>query len=145
MTLALAHAGLAVPDLARAVEWYGRALGCAVVHGPVTVPGDSGQARDVLGEGVGDFRQAHVRTPGGLVLELFEFAAPARYAGLFHLCLVAPDIEARAAAVVAAGGRRTSRIWPHRPGAESGLCYCADPFGTIVELSTHADAEVYGW
>jgi catechol 2,3-dioxygenase-like lactoylglutathione lyase family enzyme len=144
VSLALAHAGLAVPDLARAVEWYGRALGCTVMHGPVRVPGHDAQVRDVLGKDVGDFRQAHLRTPGGLVLELFELGAPARYEGLFHLCLLAPDIALRAEAIVEAGGRRTSRLWPHRPGAASRLCYCADPFGNVIELSTHADAEVYG-
>lgn len=142
MSLALAHVGVSVPDLDRALAWYAAALGCTVMHGPVTVRAGR-QVRDVLGEHVGDFRQAHVRTPGGLVLELFEFAAPGRYDGFFHVCLLEPELEARAAALAAAGGRRLSAVWPHRPGAPSRLCYCADPFGNRIELSTHADEEVY--
>lgn len=142
MSLAVAHVGAVVGDLDRALRFYGAAFGCTALQGPIAVPAGD-QVRDVLGPGVGDFRQAHVRTPGGAIVELFEFARPVAYAGFFHICLLEPDIERRAALIAEAGGRRLSRIWPHRPGGDSLLCYCADPFGNRIELSTHHDEDIY--
>jgi catechol 2,3-dioxygenase-like lactoylglutathione lyase family enzyme len=146
----LAHIGIAVADLDIAIDFYGAALGWELWRGPVSV--DTGpQERDVLGRGVRRFRQAHlVSTAGGPLLELFEFVAPSRplpgdrwSPGPFHLCVVDPRPGARVAAIERAGGHRLSAIWPHRPSAATALCYCAAPDGHVIEVASHADAEVY--
>jgi catechol 2,3-dioxygenase-like lactoylglutathione lyase family enzyme len=148
----VAHVGIAVDDLALATDFYVGALGWRLRRGPAEVRGGGAlgpQVRDVLGAGVDRFRQVHLEA-AGMAIELFEFGrAPApgdRWRpGIFHLCVADPQLEARAARMVAAGGRRLSRVWPHAPGAASRLCYCADPSGVVIELSTHRDADVYGW
>jgi len=67
------------------------------------------------------FRQAHLLAGNGVALELFELVErPAEppdgftywRVGIFHLCLLASDIEALAAVISGSGGRvRTSTIW----------------------------------
>lgn len=146
----LAHVGVAVDDLDVAIDFYVSALGWTLWRGPVTVEAGA-QERDVLGRGVRRFRQAHVATgTGGPLLELFEFIAPRRplpgdrwSPGPFHLCVVDPRAGARAAAIERAGGSRLSALWPHRPGGDTALCYCAAPDGHLIEVATHADVEVY--
>jgi catechol 2,3-dioxygenase-like lactoylglutathione lyase family enzyme len=147
----LAHLGVAVEDLDATVRFYRSALGWDLWRGPLTI--DAGpQERDVLGPHVRRFRQAHLAPPGGApLLELFEFLSPRRplggdrwRAGIFHLCVVDADAVGRVEAIERAGGRRLSSLWPHRPGAASALCYCAAPDGQLIEVATHADAEVYG-
>jgi catechol 2,3-dioxygenase-like lactoylglutathione lyase family enzyme len=146
----LAHVGVAVADLDVALDFYSSALGWTVWRGPVTVEAGA-QERDVLGRGVRRFRQAHVAPGAGRpLLELFEFVAPRRplpgdrwSPGPFHLCVVDPRADARVAAIERAGGRRLSDLWPHRPGSGTALCYCAAPDGHLIEVATHADAEIY--
>jgi catechol-2,3-dioxygenase len=94
-------------------------------------------AADVLG--AGSFRQAHLTGANGVALELFEFERPAPgRSGIFHVCLVPPNLERTAARIAASGGRRTSRIWQLFPGEPHRTCYCEDPFGNTIELYSHS-------
>lgn len=142
---AVAHVGLAVPDLERAVSWYAGVLGFEPLGGPVTVRPDDGHAgavaADVLGPGA--FRQAHLTGANGVGLELFEFQEASRWTGLFHFCVTMPDVRRAAERVACAGGRRTSRVWPIFPGEPFLTCYCADPFGNTVELYSHSHERTY--
>jgi catechol 2,3-dioxygenase-like lactoylglutathione lyase family enzyme len=147
MTL-LTHVGIGVPELEPALSWYSDVLDLEAL-GPTTAvreqEGHAGVvAADVLGPGFGSFRQAHLVGANGVGLELFEFEEPqARRRGIFHLCVVAPDVAATADRIAAHGGRRTSQVWPIFEGEPYLTCYCEDPFGNVVELYSHTHERVY--
>jgi catechol 2,3-dioxygenase-like lactoylglutathione lyase family enzyme len=144
----IAHIGLAVPDLDRAVRWYTTVLGFEPIGATVEVREGQGHAgavaRDVFGPGFQSFCQAHLAGANGVAIELFEFAqAPAR-TGLFHFCVVAPEIDRVAARIASSGGRLlTSRVWEIFAGEPYRTCYCEDPFGTVVELYSHSHERTY--
>jgi catechol 2,3-dioxygenase-like lactoylglutathione lyase family enzyme len=143
---AITHVGLAVPDLDRAAGWYSGALGLEQLGPCTTVSAGEGHAgaiaADVLGPG--SFRQAHMTSANGVALELFEFAeTQSRRSGIFHICVVPPNLDRAAARIAAAGGRRTSRIWPIFPDAPYRMCYCEDPFGNTIELYSHSHERTY--
>jgi catechol 2,3-dioxygenase-like lactoylglutathione lyase family enzyme len=137
---AVAHVGVTVADLDRAVRWYGDVLGLEPIAPVVEVRAGDGHggavAADVFGPGFDRFRQAHVAGANGVAMELFEFEAPPDdwRAGIFHVCFAVGDVEAVAARV----GRRTSRVWELFPGEPYRTCYCEDPFGNPIELYSHS-------
>jgi catechol 2,3-dioxygenase-like lactoylglutathione lyase family enzyme len=156
MTSPLGHIGLTVPDLDAAVRWYADTFGFELIMGPVEVTVDNpriaDQLREVFGRDV-RFRQAHMVMGNGVALELFEFDEPetrgsGRFdywnVGLFHICMVDPDIETLAMRIEAAGGRRRTPVREIFPGEPYRFCYCEDPYGNIVELATHPHAEAFG-
>ncbi|MGH3994698.1 MAG: VOC family protein, partial [Pseudonocardiaceae bacterium] len=123
---ALAHVGITVDDLDRAIAWYTDVIGLRLVAGPFEVrashPGVGAQASDVFGDAFQAFRQAHLMTANGVALEMFEFLEPRTERppdsfaywriGLSHLCLIDPDIDGLVREIEGSGGRRrTSRIW----------------------------------
>jgi catechol 2,3-dioxygenase-like lactoylglutathione lyase family enzyme len=135
------HVGLSVPDLDAATRWYADALGLRLAAEPACLRADASalgrQVADVLGPDI-SVRQAHMLARGGVALELFEFRGAPRWPlGLFHVCFVDPDIEAAVARVRATGGRARSGRWPIGGSGPGTMCYCADPFGNVVELATH--------
>jgi catechol 2,3-dioxygenase-like lactoylglutathione lyase family enzyme len=145
---AIAHVGITVPRLDPAVRWYGEVIGLEPL-GPTTIvragEGHAGVvAADVLGSGVGSFRQAHLAGANGVAVELFEFDQPrVRHDGIFHVCVVTRDVAGTADRIEANGGRRTSRIWPIFQGEPYLTCYCEDPFGNLLELYSHSHERVY--
>ena len=144
---AITHVGLAVPDLDGAVGWYSDVLGFEPLGGSTSVRAHEGYAgvvaADVLGGDFGCFRQAHVAGANGVALELFEFEGTRRRPGLFHFCVVVPDVSQAAERIAASGGRRSSRVWEIFRGEPYLTCYCEDPFGTIVELYSHSHERTY--
>jgi catechol 2,3-dioxygenase-like lactoylglutathione lyase family enzyme len=146
----LTHVGIGVPELEPALRWYRDVLGFEPLGSVTTVRAHEGHAgtvaADVLGPELGSFRQGHLVAANGVGLELFEFdeRLGKRRSGLFHLCVVAPDVSRMAARIAATGGRRTSRVWPIFEGEPRYLtCYCEDPFGNLVELYSHSHERVY--
>jgi catechol 2,3-dioxygenase-like lactoylglutathione lyase family enzyme len=155
---AVTHVGVTVTDLDRAVRWYGDVLGFEPIGPPVEVTRSTGHAgavaADVFGDRFRRFRQAHLAGPNGVALELFEFLDPpterrARNfeywkTGVFHFCVVAPDIERTAEHVAGTGGRvRTTRVWEIFPSEPYRTCYCEDPFGNVVELYSHSHERTF--
>jgi catechol 2,3-dioxygenase-like lactoylglutathione lyase family enzyme len=144
----ITHVGIAVPELERALHWYSEVLGFEALGGVTRVRGNDGHAgvvaADVLGPALASFKQRQLIGANGVGLELFEFEEPsAGRRGIFHMCVVAPDVAATAERIVADGGRRISRIWPIFEGEPYMMCYCEDPFGNIVELYSHGHERVY--
>jgi catechol 2,3-dioxygenase-like lactoylglutathione lyase family enzyme len=152
----ITHVGLTVPDLDRAIDWYTSVLGWELTMGPVELEADDSftgrQVREVFDRPDVRFRLAHLDPGGETVVELFEFAEPAGggaaafefwRTGVFHVCLVAEDLEATAAAIEGAGGRRLMRAQPVVEGEPFRFCYCADPFGNVLELYSHEHREVF--
>lgn len=154
---AIAHVGITVTDLDRAVGWYCRVLGFEPIGGAAEIDVSDGHAgamaADVFGPSLQGFRLAHLASANGTALELFEFVAPRgeprpddfEYwrAGPFHVCVVAPDIEGTVGRIAASGGRRRSRIWQMFSGEPYRCCYCEDPLGNIVELYSHSHERTY--
>jgi catechol 2,3-dioxygenase-like lactoylglutathione lyase family enzyme len=151
------HVGVTVTDLDQAVRWYGEVLGLQPIGPPVEVRARQGHAgavaADVFGTGFGRFRQAHLASANGVALELFEFTEPPadrrpdsfehRKAGVFHVCFTVDDVQRTAERIAACGGRRTSRVWQIFRGEPYCMCYCEDPFGTVVELYSHSHERTY--
>lgn len=155
----LNHIGISVPDIDRAIAWYGEVLGYRLFSGPfdlVANPPVVAQFQDALGERCKHVRIAHLSTGGGVGIELFQPVLPATLAnttdirfdqsGPFHICVTDPDIDGLINKIVATGGSQISQIWDDRP--PSGIyrmAYCRDPFGTIIEIHTHSYEIVQGW
>lgn len=154
----IAHVGMTVTDLDQAMDWYCGVLGFEPIGPAAEVAADDGHAgtvaADVFGPRLGRFRQAHLASANGVAIELFEFLDPPTEprrdnfdywkTGIFHLCLLAPDIDELAARIAASGGRqRTSRVWEMWPGEPYRTCYCEDPFGNVIELYSHSHERTY--
>jgi catechol 2,3-dioxygenase-like lactoylglutathione lyase family enzyme len=155
---AIAHVGMTVTDLDAAVAWYSDVLGLEPLGSSVEVrAGDEhggALAAQVFGPGFGAFRQAHLTGANGTALELFQFLDPAssrrsanfdfRLTGIFHVCLIAGDVDRAAERIAATGGRRRmARAEPIFPGEPYRTCYCEDPFGNVIELYSHSHERTF--
>ena len=76
----ISHVGVSVPDLDRAIEWYGAVLGFRVVTPPAemhtTDPQLGAALADMMGSRTRRFRMAHVISGNGVGLQLFEYLDP---------------------------------------------------------------------
>jgi catechol 2,3-dioxygenase-like lactoylglutathione lyase family enzyme len=152
--LAFNHVGMTVPDIDRAIDWYGVVLGFRLIFRRVLeYRPDVPEVREIFGERFRRAHQAHLLSANGVGLELFQFVDPPvsmdednfRYwqRGIFHLCVTDPDLEGLVGRVVANGGKQRTRIWQFLPGRPCKLVYCEDPFGNIVEAFSHSYAEAF--
>lgn len=142
----LGHIGLTVDDIDEAFAWYRDVLGFTPVMEPDAVIAGDGHfgelAADAVGYDFGEMKIAHLATGNHVGVELFEFESTAgkndpepAEPGLFHLCVQDPNIEAMVETIVETGGEQLSEVWdifPDHP--EYRMCYCADPWGNIVEV-----------
>ena len=124
------HVGLTVSNLARAQEFYARALGLEL---------------QLAFELPGGAQGAMLRSPGGARIELFEVAeseigvsgVDPRVAmhtrGFGHVAFELDDLDGGYATVMAAGA---GEVWPPRPSPEPGrrMAFVHDLDGNLVEL-----------
>jgi catechol 2,3-dioxygenase-like lactoylglutathione lyase family enzyme len=155
---AVGHVGLTVPDVDAAAAWYLEIFGWRLLMPPVTLSTQDArvadQLRGVFGAEVVAFRQAHLLADNEVAIELFQFEQPRQTPrradfeywspGIFHLCVVDPDIEALAARIAARGGRRRTPVQPIFPDEPYLFCYCEDPYGNIIELASHSHHQSFG-
>lgn len=158
--LAVNHIGLTVPDIDRAIDWYGKVMGFRLIFRRMLeyrpeVP----EVREIFGERLRKAHQAHLLSANGVGLELFQFVEPPveppqdnfRYwqTGPFHICVTDPDLDGLVKRIRDNGGKQRSRIWTFLPDRNCRLVYCEDPFGNIVEAFDHSYAETFanmpGW
>lgn len=152
----ITHVGLVVPDIHAALRWYTSVLGFVALAPPVTLSADSHAGRvaaAIYGERFGSCKQAQLMAGNGVGLELFEFVEPPTQprgsdfeywrAGLFHICVVDPDIHGLAARIVESGGRMRTEVMTLFEDSGAELVYCEDPFGTIVEIFTHSHEQTF--
>ena len=146
------HVGLTVTDINAAVEWYRDVLGCTVVMAPMEAQEDGSHfadiVADIFGAGWERFYIAHLSAANGVGIELFQFDQPKTTrrdnnfeywkTGIFHICLTDPDIEGLAKRIDDSGGKQRSKVWQLWPDKACKVCYCEDPWGNIVELSSHS-------
>jgi len=149
------HVGINVGDLEAAVRWYHDVFGFEVLveAGTHTLEGAAGQRRrDVFGPRWREMKLAHLSTPGGTGIELFQFVEPAYVApedpfeywrqGIFHVCFTVDDLGASLDTLTSHGGTVRTLIHEIRPGTR--VAYCEDPWGTIIELSSGTYAQIVG-
>jgi catechol 2,3-dioxygenase-like lactoylglutathione lyase family enzyme len=150
----LAHVGLTVPDIDEAIDWYTTVLGFSHVRGPETVVAGEGYAGRQAANLLGDFeemRLAHLATGNQIGVELFEFESTAGNSdadpanpGLFHLCVIDPDVEALARRIDDHGGDHYSEIWEIFEDDDTyTLTYCRDPYGNLLEIYSHSHERIY--
>lgn len=158
VALAFNHVGVGVPDIEKAISWYGEILGFRPISGPVEVriDGPAGaQAHNVLGPRFRRMRQAHLSSANGIGFELFELIDPPHErrpdeveywrSGLFHFCVTCEDVAGLVERIKSAGGEQISEIWPERNGEDGYyMCYCRDPFGCVIEVYSHSYELVQG-
>jgi catechol 2,3-dioxygenase-like lactoylglutathione lyase family enzyme len=146
--VAFNHVGIGVADVDAAIAWYCGVLGMRLISGPVEVSNDR-QAENVLGSRFRRMHQAHLSSINGIGIELFQSIEPPHErredavefwkSGVFHICVTHPNVEELADRIVASGGSRLSAIWNERGGDPSyRMCYCRDPFGTVIEIYSHS-------
>lgn len=152
----LTHVGLVVADIDAAVAWYTSVLGFVALAPPVVLAADTHAGRvaaAIYGERFRRCKQAQLMAGNGVGVELFEFIDPPTQAGdgefeywragLFHICVVDPDIHGLAAAIVGSGGRQRSEVLTLFEGAPHQLVYCEDPFGNVIEVFTHSHEQTF--
>lgn len=148
------HVGITVPDLDAAVRWYAGVFALRLIEGPDTATLDSpgGDRRaDVFGPLWKGMRLAHLVTEEGAGIELFQFTDPPverpddnfaySQVGVFHIALTVGDVDGTAAQIARTGGRRRTGTHTVRPGCM--VCYCEDPWGNILELSSRSYVETH--
>src|SRR5262245_2341902 len=75
--LALNHVGVTVPDMDRAIEWYGAVLGFRLIYRRVLQHRpDVPEVREIFGPRFGRALQAHMLGANGVGIELFQFLDP---------------------------------------------------------------------
>lgn len=154
--LAVNHIGITVPDIDAAINWYGKVFDFHCIMGPRVLRADSAataETSSILGPEFGMAFQAHLLSANGVGLELFEFIKPPieaaesglgyRRRGPWHVCFTHPDVADGVQRVVANGGTQISPVADFVPGRPWQLVYCADPWGTVLELMSHSYAEVF--
>ena len=146
------HVGITVTDIQAATDWYIEVLGCNVLMNPAHIPDDGGYfseiVSDIFGKGFKSIKMAHLVTGDGIGIELFEFTKAKSVipennfefwkTGIFHICLTEPNIEKLAQQIEKTGGKKRSKVWQLWPEKPYKVCYCEDPWGNIIELSSHS-------
>jgi len=149
------HVGITVSDIDAAVAFYTSVFDFEVLVPPRT--GNLGSPRseirrDVFGPKWEEVKGAHLATPRGVGLEIFQFVTPTTVkpgdnfeywkVGISHFALTVDDLEGTIARLVAAGGRRRSGVHTLSPGTQ--ICYCEDPFGVVIELASSSYHTIAG-
>ena len=154
---AVTHIGLTVPHLDRAMRWYQEIFGFEVLVGPVDLVTDESHfgeiLRDIFGPKFHKGRLAQITGANGVCIELFQFDDPKFQArddnfeywkpGLFHLAIIEPHIEDIAQRIAGSGGKLRSKVWTLFPDKPYKIAYCEDPFGNIIELSSHSTEQIW--
>ncbi|MGL6236077.1 MAG: VOC family protein [Segniliparus sp.] len=153
MAAAVHHIGVTVPDVFAAVDWYCEVFGLHCAVEPRALLASPAERPPGLDSRFREGRISCLLSGNGVGLELFQFvdpptlpddhAVPYDRRGPWHICFTHPDVETLTAIVVEKGGRLLTpprRLFPHRPHV---LSYVADPWGTTIELMSHAPVEVF--
>lgn len=147
MIASLHHTGLTVSNLDRSLAFYRDVLGLELV---MQQEKKGGYLAGITGYPDVHVRMAHLATPDGRRLELFEYVEPRgrerpvepRDVGITHVCLVVDDVHEAYARVRAAGAEPFSEPVLVDTGANTGAwgLYVRDPDGIVLELFQPAPA-----
>ena len=95
----------------------------------------------------------HLCTSDGFGIDLFEFVEPQNSnpddnfeywkTGLFHIALTVKNIEEICSKIVNSGGKQRSKIWKPWKNKDYKICYCEDPWGTVLEFNSHPYSAIW--
>lgn len=151
------HVGVTVTDMAKAIEWYQEIFGFQLLAGPVDLVADDSHfgilARDIFGDRFRSGKLAQLTGGNGVCVELFEFKEPRSEVrpdnfeywkvGIMHFTIIDPDIENLVRRIAETGGKARSKVWTLFPGKPYKIAYCQDPFGNIIEISSHSTEQTW--
>jgi catechol 2,3-dioxygenase-like lactoylglutathione lyase family enzyme len=151
------HVGLTVTDIVAAAKWYTDILGCRHTIGPLHIKRDGSHIgevfRGIFGERFQEGYVCHLATANGVGIELFQFVTPHSEpaennfeywkTGVFHFCLVDPDIDGLAKRIADNGGKQRSAVWSLYEGEPFQAVYCEDPWGNLIEIYSHSTELMY--
>lgn len=147
MAIRYVHINLIARDWRALSSFYIRVLGCTPVRPERDLSGDWLDAATGLRHA--HITGQHLRLPGygdtGPTLEIFSYDAGASHPkmapdtpGLGHLAFLVDNVEAVAAAVLAAGGKAVGRLVRHAVPGVGALVfqYLRDPEGNMLEIQS---------
>lgn len=147
MISSIHHTGLTVSSLERSLAFYRDAVGLEVV---MEQDKTGGYLAAITGYPEAHVRMAHLATPAGQRLELFEYVEPRGRTqpgepcdvGITHVCLVVADVHDAYRRLLAAGADPISEPVAIDTGANAGAwgLYVRDPDGIVLELFQPAAA-----
>jgi catechol 2,3-dioxygenase-like lactoylglutathione lyase family enzyme len=137
MILAFAHPGIVVPDLDRAIDFYGKMFGFRVIGH------ESWQDSDAYDQAIGlkgSAARGVMMAGHNCHIEIFEYSAPeqtvaapetflAHETGIRHIAFYVDDPQKELDRLISLGGSALGRL-PEGGGA----VYARDPFGNMIEL-----------
>lgn len=147
--MSLNHFGLTVGDLEQAIRFYAEIGSLRLIGGPERIdtsdPVSTARRKEIFGEAWLGSRIAHLVDHSGVGLELFEFDAPAPIpptdhlefwrVGIFHFAVTVKDMDLARQRLRELGGETRTPVYPLKHGRR--ICYCRDPWGNALELSSH--------
>ena len=147
------HIGVSVPDLDKALDWYQKIFGFEIIWKTETIRADDSSQlallfKDIFGPHFKKAKVAMLGSDNNVGFEIFEFIDPKAErrtdnfeywkSGFFHICITDSNIEELSEKICNNGGRLRSEFWKPVQDKERKLVYCEDPFGNIIEISTHS-------
>jgi catechol 2,3-dioxygenase-like lactoylglutathione lyase family enzyme len=154
----MSHIGIMVGEMAKAVEFYTKALGLEIVMDSSEVIEEEETAIGrmciaVFGTGFKGFNIAHLVTEDGIGVELFEMKdreekhnVDFSKIGIFHFCLQTNNFQGVVDKVEQYGGKVRMDIMRYHPEDDNKpykMVYLEDPFGNLFELYSHTYIETY--
>lgn len=155
--LAVTHVGLTVTDVYAATKWYIEAFNCRHIIGPLHIRNDGSHIGSVF-KGIfqDKFQEcyvSHLAMANGVGIELFQFVVPPTETpadnfeywktGVFHFCVIDPDIDGLAKRITAMGGQQRSDVYTLFEGEPFKAVYCQDPWGNLFEIYSHSTELTY--
>ena len=148
MTTTIDHIGISVPDIDKAIDWYTNTFNLYQMSEVMEIVTDKDEiATNVFGDKFKEFKIVHMCTSDGVGIELFQFIDPKNdkhsdnfeywKTGIFHIALTVINIDEIAKKISLTGGKQRSKIWKLFKTKPYKICYCEDPWGNILELSSH--------
>ena len=154
----MSHIGILVGEMAKAVEFYTKAIGLEKVMDETAVMEEQETAIGkmcvaVFGEGFKGFNIAHLVTDDGIGVELFEMKdreekhnVDFSKIGIFHFCLETDNFQGVIDKVEQYGGKVRMDIMRYHPEDDNKpykMVYLEDPFGNLFELYSHTYRDTY--
>ena len=148
MVATIDHIGISVPDIQKGIDWYKSTFQIYQMSEIMEVSAaDDEIASDVFGKKMKSFKIVHMCTSDGFGIELFQFTEPKNESlknnfeywktSIFHLAFTVTNIEEVCKTINSTGGKKRSNIWKLFKDKPYKICYCEDPWGNIIEISSH--------
>ena len=142
------HVGLSVPNIDKAIKWYTATFDIFQISKIIEVNCEKDPiTKDIFDNVCKKFKIVHMCTSDGIGVELFQFINPKNEmpsnnfefwkTSITHIAFTTKNIEEVYDKIKSTGGKHKSKIWNLFENKPYKVCYCEDPWGNIIELSSH--------